>query len=539
MEPQGPGSHSEGPTLAAAAAIRDRYKKGQDEGRKSLEKKIPRPPSVPKTGQRGGRTMSASAAGTPPRSRSSPPNDSSAFTSKKDTAVVLQKLSLDDSMCFRATLHLQGEDYSIDLPIAPTDVRNMLRAWIPPSTKAAKPRNSVDEGQKDAQEQEQELPAYGSEKISTNPIARLSPAVNKASELAMVVGSGKPVDPGMHEVREAQTSAMIDPKLCVSQNVAMEVQYERGEPIADAVLYEKASVQARIRNTLQVGGERPTDVHLFLDKLETPTVRILEAPRREGTVGGRPGENVSDLTPLCLKQAVADAQRCPASSATEPKFDVYVEGALLDTATQKTGKDMGRIIRSDVAATAGIFLSLLRECCKILWSDELPRLVYMSTICADMSVSMKDQHGHIVVNALVFEQSGSLDSESAAPGWEAQGEDGVWQALLDVQSSQLEDCLSRGKTTCKLQSNGKSYTIDFARGTQQNDKSGKERRIRRQADKPKRIHPQQYRRQLQYWTQRIAMAKGASGPTGLYDPAIWRRFKEATARAQKDGRAAP
>merc|ERR1711920_465325 len=107
---------------------------------------------------------------------------------------------------------------------------------------------------------------------------------------------------------------------------------------------------------------------------------------------------------------------------------------------------------------------------KIL-SAPIPLMMYMPTICADMGVTMRSQDGLVAVNLIVFQQAECCT------------------AYNQEDNGKIAEALSRGETSCQL-----------------------------------KIRPEEFRRQLQYWTQRIAMARGGDGPIGLYDATVREQF---------------
>lgn len=314
----------------------------------------------------------------------------------------------------------------------------------------------------------------------------------------------------------------------MGQVVQKEVAYEKGVPIANAVIYEAAYVSAKLRNTLLLGGERPKDLHFLQDQVDTPTVRMVEAPRREGQVGGRPGENISDLTPICLRQAVESAAKLAVSPTGS--LEVLVERGLLGEACGPEGEG---VLLPVVAARAEAFSKLLYVCWdEVLKGVPAPMMIYMPTICADVGVSINSD-SRVVVNLKAFEQA---DCCSTEPHWFALL-DSHWQPFPDEVSAKLEETFQRGDSACERQIGRFTYTLDLAGMVQKNAETGRERPIRREGAFPVGLRPEDFRRQLVYWTQRVAMVGGATGPTGLYDAAVRQRFAAALGRAASDGRA--
>jgi hypothetical protein len=116
-------------------------------------------------------------------------------------------------------------------------------------------------------------------------------------------------------------------------------------------------------------------------------------PNRTGG-GGRPGENVSDITCLVAMTAAANALPVPLASPAGASTQLYVQSNY-QPAEPFMLKFAG--ILHDLLST--IFMEVL------LLPPELLRLVYMTTIRADTAIAGKGEGGSLFFNVMVCHHS--------------------------------------------------------------------------------------------------------------------------------------
>ena len=167
-------------------------------------------------------------------------------------------------------------------------------------------------------------------------------------------------------------------------------------PEANAAMFETCAVAAKLRNVMRVGGERVKEMDHYVDSVSTPVVSI-GAARREGTVGGRPGENVSDCTPLILRLMAESTVPLRATSVTGAPFELRVQKDYLPAA--------GAALEPSLARYCGILYDLITAIFREVPQIPLERLriAYFMTIRADAAVTARDREsGAIVVNAMAL-----------------------------------------------------------------------------------------------------------------------------------------
>ena len=191
-----------------------------------------------------------------------------------------------------------------------------------PSHPTRKPQQAVGPAQKPVKEQvqasQQSDGARDPSRQALNAVAgaRVNPDSQNRRYKMDEYESSVHIDPGRTEVDIVRSDRVIPPK-------------EEG----NAVMFEVASVFAKLHNVGIVGGERVKEMDHYVASVETPTVRITGPPGTLGTAalpnrtggGGRPGENVSDITVLIAKMAVESAAPFPMRSAAGKKFELCVQ----------------------------------------------------------------------------------------------------------------------------------------------------------------------------------------------------------------------
>ena len=285
------------------------------------------------------------------------------------------------------------------------------------------------------------------------------------ARIALNAVAGARVNPDSHtrryELDGYETAVYIDPSRTEVDIVREDKPIPQQEE-GNAVMYEVASVFAKLHNIGIVGGERVKEMDHYVASVETPVVRILgngspKLPNRTGG-GGRPGENVSDITVLVARMAADEAKPFPLRSMAGKKFELRVQQSYHPKPPTKQ-------LASFIVAHSGILYDLLQLVLNEILC--LPKkvklqLVYMTTIRADTAVAGKGADGRLYFNVMAFQQAGCCEGPSGQPTSE------------DTQ--------------------------------------------------PVRVAPSHYYRILRYWTQRAAIAADLPPPTGLYDSEVWDRF---------------
>ena len=150
----------------------------------------------------------------------------------------------------------------------------------------------------------------------------------------------------------------------------------------------------------------------YVASVETPTVRVVGGgekpalPNRTGG-GGRPGENVSDITCLVAQAAADSAEPFPLRAASGSKqFALHVQESYKP-------RPPATALAPFIVAHAVLLHQLLEVICdRIL---QLPatmpfKLVYMTTIRADTAVVGKGSDGALFFNVMAFQQAGCCDA---------------------------------------------------------------------------------------------------------------------------------
>jgi hypothetical protein len=321
-----------------------------------------------------------------------------------------------------------------------------------PSHATRKPQQKVGPAQKPIAER---LPAVPTSDASREP-----------ARAALNAVAGARVNPDSqnrkYDIDGYETAVYIDPGRTEVDIVREDKPIPQKEE-GNAVMYEVASVFAKLHNVGIVGGERVKEMDHYVASVETPVVRIagnkaaVELPNRTGG-GGRPGENVSDITVLVAKMAADRAKPYPLRSIANQKFELRVQESYRPKPPETRLADF---ITSHAAILYDLMQVVMAEILKLPKKMKL-QLVYMTTIRADTAVAGKGANGYLYVNAMAFQQAGCCEGAGGQP------------ATKDIQ--------------------------------------------------PVRVAPAQYYRVLRYWTQRAAIAADLPPPTGLYDSGVWTRF---------------
>eukprot|EP01052_Picozoa_sp_SAG31_P024616 SAG31_NODE_2108_length_6427_cov_7.816688_2_plen_856_part_00 len=245
----------------------------------------------------------------------------------------------------------------------------------------------------------------------------------------------------------------------------------------NAVMYEVASVFAKLHNVGIVGGERVKEMDHYVASVETPVVRILgngapALPNRTGG-GGRPGENVSDITVLVAKMAADEAKPFPLRSMGGQTFELRVQKSYHP---KPPTNDLAGFIVAHSAILYDLLQLVLDQILCLPKTIKL-QLVYMTTMRADTAVAGKGVNNRLCFNVMAFQQAGCCEGPSGQP---------------------------TSKDTL-----------------------------------PVRVAPTHYYRVLRYWTQRAAIAADLPPPTGLYDSGVWDRFHAHFDAAVAEGNAEP
>ena len=297
------------------------------------------------------------------------------------------------------------------------------------------------------------------------PAVPTSDDTREPARIALNAVAGARVNPDSHKRRYDldgyETAVYIDPSRTEVDIVREDKPIPRKEE-GNAVMYEVASVFAKLHNIGIVGGERVKEMDHYVASVETPVVRISgnsapQLPNRTGG-GGRPGENVSDITVLVAKMAADEAKPFPLRSMAGKKFELRVQQSYQPKAPSK---HLAGFIVAYSAILYDLLQLVLNEILRLPKKMTL-QLVYMTTIRADTAVAGKGTDGRLYFNVMAFQQAGCCEGLSGQPTSE------------DTQ--------------------------------------------------PVRVAPMHYYRTLRYWTQRAAIAADCPPPTGLYDSGVWDRF---------------
>merc|ERR1712046_90689 len=105
---------------------------------------------------------------------------------------------------------------------------------------------------------------------------------------------------------------------------------------------------------------------------------------------------------------------------------------------------------------------------------------------------MKDAAGQVVVNAMAFQQADCCETASAQ--WMALGDGNQWKLYPSEDCAAIETSYSNGRGTHTYQTNRFTYELNFARWTQKNTQTGKERVLHRASSLPVRIQPAEWKR---------------------------------------------
>jgi len=197
----------------------------------------------------------------------------------------------------------------------------------------------------------------------------------------------------------------------------------------------------------------------YVASVETPVVRITGPPGTPGTGalpnrtggGGRPGENVSDITVLVAKMAAESAAPFSARSPAGKKYELCVQD---EYKPKPPAKHLAEFITSHAGILHDLLVTILSEilqlpkkhkmkvrlsmcipvCLAVCLAVSLSRclavtlsichfvsdgsllgsqLVYMTTIRADTAIAGKGNDNILYFNVMAFQQAGVC--ESAAP----------------------------------------------------------------------------------------------------------------------------
>ena len=124
-------------------------------------------------------------------------------------------------------------------------------------------------------------------------------------------------------------------------------------------------------------------------------------PNRTGG-GGRPGENVSDITVLVAKMAAENGAAFPCRSVGGAEFTLHVQESYQPKPPETE-------LAPFIVAHAAVLYDLLRTVTRrvLQLPDSMPiRLVYMTTIRADTAVAGKGSDGALYFNVMAFQQAG-------------------------------------------------------------------------------------------------------------------------------------
>ena len=302
-------------------------------------------------------------------------------------------------------------------------------------------------------------------------------------------------------------------------------------------MYEVAAVAAKLHNVGIVGGERVKEMDHYVASVETPTVRVTGGgpkdviPNRTGG-GGRPGENVSDITCLVAQMAADNATPFALTAAAglptgEAKtFELHVQESYQP-------KPPATALAPFIVAHAALLHKLVRLICgRILRLPQqtATKLVYMTTIRADTAVVGKGGDGALFFNVMAFQQAGCCDA------WSTRG-------LSERDAKKRQKQRQKAEAARARQEQKAAKEAERRRKKQgQPPPDGAEQHHHPAAaavETPNRVIPGQFYRVLRYWTQRAAIAADLPPPTGLYDAGVWERFHAVFEEAVAAGDAEP